>query len=233
MIDFTILVVDDNAEIRELLRVMLESKGYTVLEAENGMEAIECVKSTPTISLIILDIMMPQIDGIETCHRLRKISAVPILFLTSKSQLNDKTAAYASGGDDYLVKPFSQSELMLKVASLLRRYYVYQGNAKQEESDTIVLDDLVIDPTERSVKKGNTDIVLTDKEFALLMLFLHNRGKTLGAGEIYEAIWNEKSLQSSGNNVTVLVLNLRKKIETDANSPRIIRTVWGKGYQID
>ena len=221
-----ILAVDDEPDLRSLLRILLTNKGYEVLEAASGQEAVELVRSEPRIDLVIMDIMMLGLNGIEACAEIRKFSTVPMLFLTAKSQLSDKTAAYASGGDDYLPKPFSQNELMLKVESLTRRYRVYKG--KLEPSTTL---DVTLDERRCCAVRNGQIIDLTDKEYAILRFFFQNRGKTVDVQTVYEGVWGEKFLPSSNNTVMVHILNLRKKLEPDPANPKLIRTVWGKGYQ--
>ena len=221
-----ILAVDDEPDLRSLLRILLTNKGYEVLEAASGDEAVELVRSKPRIDLVIMDIMMPGLNGIEACAEIRKFSTVPMLFLTAKSQLSDKAAAYASGGDDYLPKPFSQSELMLKVESLTRRYRVYKG--KLEPATTL---DVTLDEQRCCAVRNGQIIDLTDKEYAILRFFFQNRGKTVDVQTVYEGVWGEKFLPSSNNTVMVHILNLRKKLEPDPANPKLIRTVWGKGYQ--
>ena len=221
-----ILAVDDEPDLRSLLRILLTNKGYEVLEAASGQEAVELVRSEPRIDLVIMDIMMPGLNGIEACAEIRKFSTVPMLFLTAKSQLSDKTAAYASGGDDYLPKPFSQNELMLKVESLTRRYRVYKG--KLEPATTL---DVTLDEQRCCAVRNGQIIDLTDKEYAILRFFFQNRGKTVDVQTVYEGVWGEKFLPSSNNTVMVHILNLRKKLEPDPANPKLIRTVWGKGYQ--
>lgn len=221
-----ILAVDDEPDLRGLLRILLTHKGYEVLEAASGQEAVDLVRSEPRIDLVIMDIMMPGLNGVEACAQIRKFSTVPMLFLTAKSQLADKAEAYASGGDDYLPKPFSQNELMLKVESLTRRYRVYKG---KQEPDTPL--DITLDENRVCVWRSGQRIDLTDKEFAILRFFFRNRGRTLDVQTVYEGVWGEKFLPSSNNTVMVHILNLRKKLELDPANPKLIRTVWGKGYQ--
>ncbi len=226
MSNIRILAVDDEPDLRALLRILLVNKGYEVLEAASGSEAVAILRSQPQIDLVIMDIMMPGLSGVEACAEIRKFSTVPLLFLTAKTQLSDKAEAYSSGGDDYLPKPFSQNELMMKVESLTRRYRVYKG--KQEEAAGM---DLVLDENRGCVYRGGRRIDLTDKEFAILRFFFRNRGKTVGVQSVYEGVWGEKFLPSSNNTVMVHILNLRKKLEQDPTNPKLIRTVWGKGYQ--
>lgn len=221
-----ILTVDDEPDIRELLRLLLEKKGYQVEEAGTGREALRKLRTERTFDLVILDIMMPEVDGVATCRAIRSFSAVPILFLTARSQLHDKTEAYESGGDDFLPKPFSSTELILKVESLLRRYCVYKG--KQELMENISLQ---LDENRRCVIKNGCDVELTLKEFEILQFFFLRRGKTISVKTVYESVWGETYIAASNNTVMVHILNLRKKLEEDPANPKLIRTVWGKGYQ--
>ena len=226
MSQIRILAVDDEPDLRSLLRILLKNKGYEVLEAASGQEAVELLRSEPRIDLVIMDIMMPGLNGVQACAEIRKFSTVPMLFLTAKSQLSDKAEAYASGGDDYLAKPFSQNELMMKVESLTRRYRVYKG--KQEDIADL---DLTLDEGRSCAVRNGQRIDLTDKEFAILRFFFRNRGRTLDVQTVYEGVWGEKYMPSSNNTVMVHILNLRKKLELDPANPKLIRTVWGKGYQ--
>ena len=221
-----ILAVDDEPDLRSLLRILLKNRGYEVLEAASGTEAVELVRSEPRIDLVIMDIMMPGLNGVQACAEIRKFSTVPMLFLTAKSQLADKAEAYASGGDDYLAKPFSQNELMMKVESLTRRYRIYKGKTEPD-----VPPDIQLDEKHTCAIRNGQRIDLTDKEFAILRFFVQNRGRTVDVQKVYESVWGEKYLPSSNNTVMVHILNLRKKLEADPTNPKLIRTVWGKGYQ--
>ena len=223
-----ILIVDDDADIRNVLRLMLQER-YTVTEAADGMAAVDYLRTHPDTDLIILDVMMPGMSGYETCDTLREFSNAPVLFLTAKSAQSDRISAYSSGGDDFLSKPFSQEELLAKVGSLLRRYKEYRGKPEA----ALAIENLEVDLSTRSVTSAGKPVLLTDTEYAILEYMLRNRGKTVTAQELYEAVWKEKFLPGSGNTVMVHVLNLRRKIEANPSSPKIIRTVWGKGYQID
>ena len=229
-----ILVVDDDADIREVIRIQLENKGYLVLEAANGNDAVNTVRENPDIDLIILDIMMPGMSGIEACAHIRTFHSAPVLFLTAKSKETDKNDAYQNGGDDYLVKPFSQAELFMKIQSLLRRYVVYKGKSESAVNlSEVHVQDIVIDTVNHWVYRENQKIELTDTEYLVLMYLVKNKGTAKDAQAIYEGVWNEKFLPSSTNTIMVHILKLRKKLELDFNNPLIIRTVWGKGYQID
>ena len=223
-----ILIVDDDPDIRKVLEILLKEK-YFVSQAADGPSAIACLRANPQIDLVILDVMMPGLSGYDVCAELRKISNVPILFLTARTAEDDRLTAYSSGGDDFLSKPFSPGELTAKVVSLLRRYREYRG----KPDIGLSLGELEVDLASRSVKRLGVPVALTDTEYSILEYMLKNRGRTVTASELYEAVWKEKFLAGSGNTVMVHVLNLRRKIEESPSSPKIIRTVWGKGYQID
>ena len=221
-----ILAVDDEPDLRSLLRILLQSKGFQIDEAASGEEAVSMVLGHAPYDLVIMDIMMPGINGVEACRRIREHSSVPMLFLTARGRMEDKQQAYISGGDDYLVKPFASGELLLKVESLLRRYRVYKGKQPAPETDTLRLDE-----DRKAALKDGQVIDLTDKEYEILRFFMNNRGTVMDVRTLYENVWGEKYLSSSNNTVMVHVLNLRKKLETDPANPKLIRTVWGKGYQ--
>ena len=224
-----ILVVDDEADIRRIIRILLESRGYRVLEAPNGRLAVETIRKEPDVDLILLDIMMPELSGIEASREIRSISSAPILFLTARTQEQDKLEAYQSGGDDYLAKPFSHGELLMKVDSLLRRYRVYKGKVtgKQLKSD------VVLDEENRRILRGGEALELTETEYSILQFLADHRGSVVSVAQIYEGVWHEKYMPASNNTVMVHIVNLRKKLEDDPSNPTLIRTVWGKGYQID
>ncbi len=223
-----IMIVDDDPDIRRVLRLLLQNL-YSVSEAADGPEAVRLIREQKDTDLIILDVMMPGMDGYEACDALRAYTNAPVLFLTAKSAEADRISAYRSGGDDFLSKPFSQDELLAKVASLLRRYKEYRG----KPDAALAIENLEIDFAARSVVSNGQPVSLTDTEFSILEHLLRNRGTTVTAPELYEGVWKERFLPGSGNTVMVHVLNLRRKIEENPSSPKIIRTVWGKGYQID
>lgn len=223
-----VLIVDDDPDIRKIVCLLL-SDSYFVAEAENGAEAVKYIREHPDTDLVLLDMMMPDMDGLETCSEIRRWSNAPVLFLTAKSAESDKVSAYKSGGDDFLSKPFSHEELLAKIGSLLRRYKEYRG----KPDSALAVENLEVDFEARSVKNSGKPVALTDTEYAILEYLLHNRGTTVTAPALYEAVWQEKFLPGSGNTVMVHVLNLRRKIEENPSSPKIVRTVWGKGYQID
>ena len=224
-----ILVVDDEQDIRRIIRILLESSGYQVAEAPNGLAAVEYIRQQPNVDLVLMDIMMPGLNGIEASRAIRERCSAPILFLTAKTQERDKLEAYQAGGDDYLAKPFSHAELMMKVESLLRRYRVYKGKT----SGQLLRADVMLDEPGRRVLRGGRPVELTETEFEILCFLAARRGSVVSVEQIYEGVWHEKYMPSSTNTVMVHIVNLRKKLEEDPANPRLIRTVWGKGHQID
>lgn len=233
MEQYKILIVDDDPNIREVLSVLLGSEGYAVIQAENGEAALSVVESGISLDLVILDIMMPGLSGVEVCIRIRQTSSVPVLFLTAKSQDQDKIEAYNQGGDDYLVKPFSQTELLMKVKSLLRRYKEYYDKFPPKVAEPTIGGNISIDRKARAALKDGEKIPLTDKEYDILQYFIEHRGEIVENKSLYEGVWGEKYLPSAGNTIMVHVLNLRKKLEEDVAKPKIIKTVWGKGYKVE
>ena len=224
-----ILIVDDDPDIRNVLNLLLRRE-YETAEAANGKDAVAYMQDHRDTDLIILDVMMPGMDGIETCEKIRGFSNAPILFLTAKSAERDRIAAYQSGGDDFLSKPFSQPELLAKVKSLIRRYQEYRG---KPASSVWTDGSLEVDLGTRMVRNAGEIVPLTDTEYSILECLVKNRGRTVTTQELYETVWNEKFLPGSGNTIMVHVLNLRRKIEEIPSSPKIVRTVWGRGYQVD
>jgi len=233
-----ILVVDDNPEIREIIHILLEGEGFEVSEAADGSEALEKLKRQD-FDLMILDIMMPDLNGYQTCRRIREDSNVPILFLSARTKDSDKTLGFSSGGDDYLAKPFSYNELISRSKALIRRYQVYQGKqyadraeekTEGERAPVIRCHHLLIDEAAQTVTSAGNLLELTDTEFAILLLLIKNRRQVFSASRIYEAVWQEPYYYGANNVVMVHIRNLRLKIEKDAKNPALIKTVWGKGY---
>lgn len=226
-----ILIADDNDEIREIVRILLESEGFDVTEAVNGLDAVN--KVTDDTDLIILDIMMPVKSGFKACVEIREKTSAPILFLTAKSQDSDKCMAFSSGSDDFLSKPFSYTELISRVKALLRRYYVYKGKEHAEVSDYIDVNGLKINKNSNEVSISGEEIILTEIEYSILLLMATNRRKIFSAQNLYESVWNEPYFYSNNNTVMVHIRNLRSKLESDPQNPKYIKTVWGKGYRIE
>ncbi|MDY6046769.1 MAG: response regulator transcription factor [Anaerobutyricum sp.] len=215
-----ILITDDEKDIRTMVQMMLDKEGFETATACNGRDAIEKVKESPDFHLIIMDIIMPELNGIEAASEIRKYTDCPILFLTAKSADEDKIKAYDSGGDDYLVKPFSRVELILRVRALLKRY------GKENKK----IGGISLNVSRRILEKNGQRIQLTEKEFDLLDFLYQHKGVAFNTQELYEQIWKEEVLPSSANTVMVHILKIRKKIEDDYTHPKYIQTVWGKGY---
>lgn len=230
-----ILVVDDNEEIRNILHILLESEGYIIIEAPDGETALTLVDDT--IDLVILDIMMPGISGLDVCKKIRESYPMPILFLTAKGTDSDKSLGLLIGADDYLSKPFSHSELTARVKSMLRRYYVYKGKETTPNGNYFTYDIFKVakDRNEVFITSSTgeqTEIDLSELEYQILRLLIESPGRVFPAQLIYESIWNEPYFYSSNATIMVHIRNLRTKIEDDPSKPTHLLTVWGKGYKL-
>ncbi|MFX3645875.1 MAG: response regulator [Paenibacillus sp.] len=224
----TVLVVDDEPDIRDVIHVYLRNEGYLVIEATNGEEALNIIKTT-SVQLIILDVMMPVMDGIKACFKIREVSATPIIMLSAKEEDIDKITGLTTGADDYMVKPFNPLELLARVKAQLRRQTLI---GKPESSSLILIKDLVIDTSKHSVKLKENDISLTPLEFSILVLLASHPGQVFSSEKIYETVWKEP-YGYSDNTVMVHIRNLREKLELTPREPQYIKTVWGVGYKID
>lgn len=223
-----VLIVDDDNEIRNVVSIYLKNEGYEVLQAENGYKALEIIKAE-SIDLVLLDIMMPKINGIEVCNEIRKNYIMPIIFLSAKDAEIDKILGLSSGAEDYITKPFSTVELIARVKSQLRRYKRYNQTDKNEK--IIEIGNLKINSDTRQVFVGNREVSLTSKEFDILELLVRNKGIIMSIPRIYETVWKEEFFKSD-NTVMVHITNIRQKIEEDPKNPIYIKTVWGVGYKI-
>lgn len=226
-----ILFADDDPEIREILQLLLTSEGYQVEAASNGEELLS--RLDDSVDLVILDIMMPGMGGYHVCAEIRKQSAVPVLFLTAKSQDSDKTMGFSAGGDDYLVKPFSYTELISRVKAMLRRYYVYGAKAPEQSQVLRCCGNIEIDLNRCVVRRDGQEVVLTDTEYRILCLLATHPKKVFSVQNIYESIWDEPFLYTSNNTVMVHIRNIRRKLGDDPQNCQTIRTVWGRGYRIE
>lgn len=229
----TILLIEDDADIREGIRILLESENYEILEAENGFKGLELLSNA--VDLVILDVMMPGISGIKTCEKIRKVSNVPVLFLTAKTGESDKLVGLMVGGDDYLSKPFSYAELLGRVKALIRRYKIYSGKdvAAEEGSNMITINGISINTSFNEAFCGDREIELTDIEYKILLLFMKNPKKVFSAQTLYESVWNEPYFYTSNSTVMVHIRKLRTKIEESPEQPQHIKTIWGKGYRFE
>ena len=226
-----ILYADDDPEIREALRLLLDCEGYETVEAADGEEVLRLLDDT--VDLVILDVMMPGMNGYSACAEIRKRSAVPVLFLTAKSQESDMTMGFSAGGDDYLVKPFSYNELINRVKAMLRRYYVYGAKTSEQSSLVRCCGNIEIDPSQSLVLQDGKEIQLTDIEYRILYLLASHPRKIFSAQNIYESVWEEPYFYTSNNLVMVHIRNIRRKLGDDPQNCHTIRTVWGKGYRIE
>ncbi|MFD1175804.1 response regulator [Paenibacillus puldeungensis] len=222
-----VLVVDDEKDIRDVIKVYLNNENIRTLEASDGVEALE-VLNQESVDLVLLDVMMPRMDGITACMRIRESSDVQVLMLSAKQEDIDKITGLSMGADDYLGKPFNPLELVARVKARLRR----RLQVTQQDERYIQIGDLVINIPHHLVTVGEKQIQLTPIEFGILELLCRHRGQVFSANHIYEAVWKEKA-GNSDNNVMVHIRNLREKIEQNPREPKYIKTVWGVGYKIN
>ncbi len=226
---YTILVCDDERDIVSAIEIYLSAEGYKIEKAYNGREALAILAQTQ-VHLVLLDIMMPQMDGITTAAQIRKTSNVPIVFLSAKSESSDKILGLNIGADDYITKPFDPMELVARVRSQLRRYATLGGIVKTKdvyENGGILLDDVA-----KTVTVDGEPVALTPIEYSMLRLFMANPGQVFSIHQIYEQVWNESPIGSE-NSVAVHIRHLREKIEINPSEPRYIRVVWGLGYKME
>lgn len=229
-----VLIVEDDTDIREGVRILLESENYSVLEAENGRQGLELLDEN--IDLVILDIMMPGMSGLRTCEEIRKVSNVPVLFLTAKAQESDKLIGLMAGGDDYLPKPFSYAELLGRVKALMRRYRVYMGKNRFEKEDAepyLEIGGIRVHENFNEVYVDDEERELSDIEYRILLLMMQHPRKIFSAQNLYESVWEEPYFYSCNSTVMVHIRKLRVKIEDDPKNPKYIKTIWGKGYKFD
>mgnify|MGYP000341132236 FL=1 len=224
----TVLVVDDDREIVESIAIFLQADGYLVRKAYNGLEALDIVM-TENVHLIILDIMMPELDGIKTLLKVRESKNLPIILLSAKSEDADKILGLTAGADDYITKPFNPSELVARVKSQLRRYT--QLGAMQIKETQIVIRGLVLDTESKSVTVDGEAVRLTPLEYKILELLCRHPGKVFSTEEIYRQVWNDDIV--SDNAIAVHVRHIREKIEINPKEPRYLKVVWGVGYKIE
>ena len=223
-----ILVVDDEAVLVKGIRFNLQQEGYQVETGSDGEQAVELAREG-SFDLIILDLMMPKIDGLQACMRIREFSDVPIIMLTAKGEDSDKLMGFACGADDYVTKPFNILELKARVRALLRR--TAAAAVKQQETGELTVGHIHLDPAERSAWKDGAPVELTAKEYAILELLLRNPRRVYTKAQLYAAVWGEAYLGDE-NAVNVHISRLRSKVEDDPKKPRCICTVWGIGYKL-
>lgn len=224
-----VLVCDDEKDIVSALKIYLESEGYAVFTAYDGIEALEVLETTE-IHLVLLDVMMPRMDGIQTMAKIRETSNVPIILLTAKSEDTDKVLGLNVGADDYVTKPFNPVELLARVKSQLRRYMQLGGG--ETPKDKLVIGGIELDDKSKQVTLDGEVMPLTPTEYDILKLLMQNVGKVFSTKEIYRAVWKEDPMGAEGS-VAVHIRHLREKIEINPSDPRYIKVIWGRGYKME
>ncbi|MEC1719472.1 response regulator transcription factor [Schinkia azotoformans] len=231
MSNYNVLVVDDEKEIRDAIEIYLKNEGITVIKAKDGIEAIEKLNEH-TVHLIVLDIMMPRLDGISTTFKIREQKNIPIIMLSAKSEDTDKILGLQVGADDYVTKPFNPLELIARVKSQLRRYVTlgtYEGGTADKVID---IRGLTLDQAAREVAINGEPVKLTPIEYKIAELLMTNAGRVFSIHEIYERVWNEPGYNAE-NTVAVHIRKIREKIEIDPKNPRYLKVVWGIGYKME
>ncbi|MBE5869741.1 MAG: response regulator transcription factor [Lachnospiraceae bacterium] len=226
----TILVCDDDVNIVDAISIYLEQEGHEILKAYDGMEAIQMLKANK-IDLLIIDVMMPKLDGIHAILKIREFSMIPILVLSAKTEDADKILGLNVGADDYITKPFNPLELVARVRSSLRRY-TKLGSVAQTNSDVYVSGGLMMNDETKEVEVDGESVKLTPIEYNILLLLLKNAGKVFSIDQIYENIWNEEAI-GADNTVAVHIRHIREKIEINPKEPRYLKVVWGIGYKVE
>lgn len=228
---YNILVVDDDKEIVSAIEIYLKNEGYKIIKAHNGNQALEKIKQNE-IHLIILDIMMPEKDGIETLEEIRKEKSIPVILLSAKSEDYDKIEGLNLGADDYITKPFNPLELIARVNSNLRRY-VKLGSIENKENETVFkAGQLIVNDDTKKVTADGKEVKLTATEFNILKFLLQNKGKVFSIPEIYENVWKEEGFGAE-NIIAVHIRHIREKIEINPKDPRYLKVIWGVGYKIE
>lgn len=226
----TVLVCDDDKEIVEAIRIYLEQEGYQVLTAYDGQEALRQI-TQQKVDLLVIDVMMPKLDGIRATLQIRKDSMIPIIIISAKSEDADKILGLNIGADDYLTKPFNPLELVARVKSQLRRF-VMMSQPVEEDGVTYRLGGLEMDDERKEVYVDGEPVKMTPLEYSILRLFMQNPGKVFSSAQIYENIWNEEALAAE-NTVAVHIRHIREKIEINPKEPRYLKVVWGIGYKLE
>ena len=226
----TILVCDDDKEIVEAIEIYLQQEGYHILKAYDGEEALEILKENE-VHLLIMDVMMPRLDGIRATLKIREESSIPIIILSAKTEDADKILGLNIGADDYVEKPFNPLELVARVKSQLRRY-TQLGNAAESSASVYTVGGLSINDDLKEVTVDGEVVKLTPIEYNILLLLVKNQGKVFSINQIYESIWNEDAI-GADNTVAVHIRHIREKIEINPKEPRYLKVVWGVGYKIE
>ncbi len=227
---YNVLICDDQPDIVNALKIYLTPEGYGLYEAYNGRQALEIIRKEP-IHLVLLDVMMPEMDGITATAKIREFSNIPIILLTAKSESQDMVLGLNVGADDYVTKPFVPVEVLARVRSQLRRF-AKLGSAAEEPAGVLSIGGVCIDDRAKSVTVDGEPVNLTPMEYGILHLLMENPGKVFSSKEVYESVWHEASYGSEGA-VAVHIRHLREKIEINPSDPRYIKVVWGQGYKME
>ena len=227
-----ILICDDDPDIVAALKIYLTNEDYILYTASTGREALDCIRQN-SIDLVLMDIMMPEMDGIAATVKLREEFNIPVIFLTAKSELSDKVLGLNVGADDYVTKPFDPVEVQARVRSHLRRYMRLGGQLKPEQvKDVLSIGGIELNDAEKSVTVDGEPVYLTPIEYNILHLLMRNPNRVFSSSEIYERVWNENALGSESS-VAVHIRHLREKIEINPSEPRYLKVVWGQGYKME
>ena len=226
---YRILICDDQKDIVNALKIYLTPEGYDLYEAYNGQEAVELCRKTP-MNLILLDVMMPVMDGVTATAKIREFSNAPIILLTAKSETEDKVLGLNVGADDYITKPFVPVEVLARIRSQLRRYS--RMDSRTEDKETLTIGGISLDDRTKSVTVEGEPVRLTPTEYSILHLLMSNPGKVYSTKALYEAVWQEAALGSEGS-VAVHIRHLREKIEINPSEPRYLKVMWGQGYKLE
>lgn len=226
---YRILICDDQKDIVNALKIYLTPEGYDLYEAYNGQEAVELCRKTP-MDLILLDVMMPVMDGVTATAKIREFSNAPIILLTAKSEAEDKVLGLNVGADDYITKPFVPVEVLARIRAQLRRYS--RMDSRTEDKETLTIGGISLDDRTKSVTVEGEPVSLTPTEYSILHLLMSNPGKVYSTKALYEAVWQEAALGSEGS-VAVHIRHLREKIEINPSEPRYLKVMWGQGYKLE
>ena len=226
---YNILICDDEQDIVNALKIYLANPDYHLLEAHTGQEALDALERKD-IHLVLLDIMMPEMDGITALAKLRQVSNVPVILLTAKSEDTDKILGLNVGADDYITKPFNPVELLARVRSQLRRYLQLGGG--QVQASTLIIGGICLDDNAKTVTVDGDPVALTPKEYDILRFLMRNAGTVFSPNEIYRRVWEDVPLNAAGA-IAVHIRHLREKLEINPSEPRYIKVVWGKGYKME
>ncbi len=228
----TILVVDDNEEIVYSIGELLKYEGYQVVKAYDGMQALEALEKN-RIDLILLDVMMPRLNGLSALMKLREKYRIPVIILSAKTEESDKVSGLMLGADDYVEKPYNPAELIARVKAHLRRYRAWGPQAPEPDEDRIVNGGLILDKKQRLVVVDGEEVRLTATEYKILELLMEHPGQVFSAEQIYESVWNESASFTVENTVMVHIRHIREKVEINPKKPRYVKVVWGIGYKME